>query len=190
MTNKFAGKVAVITGGSTGMGLATAKRFVEEGMEHVFITGRRKDALEEVRARLTEMDGPLSDFHCTLAACVLAEHRGFVCQVGDSIVLSTTFLKTEGDRGTQWDFFPDQGTRLFIPDRGEYVNETHFITEPDWLKHLRVSTIDADGVDALFLMTDGAMDVAMVKGKVFRGFLSNLIGKLLTLPSASASSAR
>ncbi|MGA8529021.1 MAG: SDR family NAD(P)-dependent oxidoreductase, partial [Acidobacteriaceae bacterium] len=42
MEKKFAGKIAVVTGGSTGMGLATAKRFVAEGVDHVFITGRRK----------------------------------------------------------------------------------------------------------------------------------------------------
>jgi NAD(P)-dependent dehydrogenase (short-subunit alcohol dehydrogenase family) len=39
------GKTAVITGGTTGIGLATAKRFVEEGA-HVFITGRRQAELD------------------------------------------------------------------------------------------------------------------------------------------------
>jgi NAD(P)-dependent dehydrogenase (short-subunit alcohol dehydrogenase family) len=34
------------------MGLATAKRFVEEGMDHVFITGRRKDALDAAVAEI------------------------------------------------------------------------------------------------------------------------------------------
>jgi len=43
---KLDGKVAVITGGSTGMALAGAKLFVEEGA-HVFITGRRPEALDE-----------------------------------------------------------------------------------------------------------------------------------------------
>jgi hypothetical protein len=42
---RIADKVAIITGASTHMGLATAKRFVQEGMDHVFMTGRRKDAL-------------------------------------------------------------------------------------------------------------------------------------------------
>jgi NAD(P)-dependent dehydrogenase (short-subunit alcohol dehydrogenase family) len=46
IVGKLDGKVAVITGGSTGMALAGAKLFVEEGA-HVFITGRRQDALDE-----------------------------------------------------------------------------------------------------------------------------------------------
>jgi NAD(P)-dependent dehydrogenase (short-subunit alcohol dehydrogenase family) len=45
MTKKLEGKVAVITGGSTGIGLATAKRFADEGA-YVFITGRRQAELD------------------------------------------------------------------------------------------------------------------------------------------------
>jgi len=52
MADKFAGQCAVITGGSTGIGLAAAKRFVQEGMDHVFITGRRKDALDRAVAEI------------------------------------------------------------------------------------------------------------------------------------------
>lgn len=43
---KLDGKVAVITGATSGMALAGAKLFVKEGA-HVFISGRRKDALDE-----------------------------------------------------------------------------------------------------------------------------------------------
>ena len=43
---KLEGKVAVITGGTTGIGLATAKLFVREGA-YVFITGRRQKELDE-----------------------------------------------------------------------------------------------------------------------------------------------
>lgn len=45
------GKVAVITGGSHGIGLATARRFVAEGAQ-VFITGRSQDRLDEALAGL------------------------------------------------------------------------------------------------------------------------------------------
>jgi NAD(P)-dependent dehydrogenase (short-subunit alcohol dehydrogenase family) len=43
---KLQGKLAVITGGTTGIGLATAKLFVKEGA-YVFITGRRQKELDE-----------------------------------------------------------------------------------------------------------------------------------------------
>jgi NAD(P)-dependent dehydrogenase (short-subunit alcohol dehydrogenase family) len=46
MVGKLAGKVAVITGATSGIALASAKLFVEEGA-YVFITGRRRDALDE-----------------------------------------------------------------------------------------------------------------------------------------------
>jgi NAD(P)-dependent dehydrogenase (short-subunit alcohol dehydrogenase family) len=46
IVGKLDGKVAVVTGGSTGMALAGAKLFVDEGA-HVFISGRRQEALDE-----------------------------------------------------------------------------------------------------------------------------------------------
>jgi NAD(P)-dependent dehydrogenase (short-subunit alcohol dehydrogenase family) len=49
--SKLNGKIAVITGGSSGIGLAAAKRFVEEGA-HVFITGRRQSELDKAKAEI------------------------------------------------------------------------------------------------------------------------------------------
>ena len=43
---KLTGKVAVVTGGTSGMALASAKKFVEEGA-YVFITGRRQDQIDK-----------------------------------------------------------------------------------------------------------------------------------------------
>ncbi len=57
-------KVAVVTGGSSGIGLATAKRFVAEGA-YVFITGRRKaeldQAVAEIGGNVTAVQGDVSN---------------------------------------------------------------------------------------------------------------------------------
>ena len=46
MTGKLEGKIALITGGNSGIGLATAKRFVQEG-GFVYVTARRQAELDE-----------------------------------------------------------------------------------------------------------------------------------------------
>lgn len=51
MSRKLENKVAVITGGSAGIGLGAAKRFVEEGAK-VFITGRRQSELDKAVAEI------------------------------------------------------------------------------------------------------------------------------------------
>ena len=51
MTRKLEGKVAVITGGSAGIGLGTAKRFAEEGAQ-LFIMGRRQSELDKAVAEI------------------------------------------------------------------------------------------------------------------------------------------
>lgn len=61
---KLDGKVAVITGGTSGLALAGAKLFVEEGA-HVFISGRRKDALDQavelIARNVTGVQGDSAD---------------------------------------------------------------------------------------------------------------------------------
>jgi NAD(P)-dependent dehydrogenase (short-subunit alcohol dehydrogenase family) len=60
---KLDGRVTLVTGGSTGIGLATAQRFVTEGA-HVFITGRREnelaDAVRKIGTRVTGVQGDVS----------------------------------------------------------------------------------------------------------------------------------
>src|SRR5579864_6177319 len=61
---RLQGKIAVVTGGSSGIGLATAKRFVKEGA-YVFITGRRQAELDkaaaEIGSNVTAVQGDVSN---------------------------------------------------------------------------------------------------------------------------------
>src|SRR5260221_780784 len=60
---KLDGRIALITGGNSGIGLATAKRFVSEGA-YVFITGRRDSelaaAVKEIGKNVTGVQGDVS----------------------------------------------------------------------------------------------------------------------------------
>jgi NAD(P)-dependent dehydrogenase (short-subunit alcohol dehydrogenase family) len=60
MVQKLEGKIAVITGATSGMALATAKLFIEEGA-YVFITGRRQEqldaAVKEIGKNVTGVQG-------------------------------------------------------------------------------------------------------------------------------------
>ena len=62
--NMLEGKIAVITGGNSGIGFATAKRFVAEGA-YVFITGRRQSELDaavrDIGKNVTGVQGDVSN---------------------------------------------------------------------------------------------------------------------------------
>ncbi|WP_454884877.1 SDR family NAD(P)-dependent oxidoreductase [Sphingomonas oryzagri] len=64
MTDRFDNKVVVVTGGTSGIGLATARAFAAEGAS-VFITGRRQDALDaalkQIGGRVTGVRGDMAD---------------------------------------------------------------------------------------------------------------------------------
>jgi NAD(P)-dependent dehydrogenase (short-subunit alcohol dehydrogenase family) len=63
MSHKLSGKVALVTGGTSGIGLATAKRFAAGA--YVFITGRRQTELDagvnEINKNVTGIQGDVSN---------------------------------------------------------------------------------------------------------------------------------
>ena len=105
MPKKLEGKIAVVTGGTEGIGLATAKLFVKEGA-YVFITGRRQKELDEaVKAIGSKVSGV----------------QGDVAKLADLDRLYETVAKTKG----QIDIvFANAGVGEFA--RFGCVTEEHF----------------------------------------------------------------
>lgn len=102
---KLEGKVAVITGGNSGIGLATAQRFVEEGA-YVFITGRRQGeldaAVKQIGKNVTGVQGDVSN---------LAD-------------LDRLYAKVKQQKGHIDILFANAGIAEFIPLEG--ISEEHF----------------------------------------------------------------
>ena len=105
MSQKLAGKIAVITGGSSGIGLATAKRFVNEGA-YVFITGRRQ----------SELDAAVSEIGHNVTGV-----QGDVSKLADIDKLYAAVKKQKGKLDI---VFANAGTGAFAPL--EQISEEHF----------------------------------------------------------------
>ena len=84
MDVRMDGRVALITGGSRGLGRAMAQKFAESGAD-VAIVARRPDMLEEARA--------------DIAGRVQSQVRGYSCDVSDAGKIKTMFEAVEGDFG-------------------------------------------------------------------------------------------
>jgi NAD(P)-dependent dehydrogenase (short-subunit alcohol dehydrogenase family) len=90
--NRLQGKVAVLTGGSSGMGLATAEQFVREGA-YVYITGRREKELDAAVAKIVKN---------------VAAVQGDVSNLKD---LDRLYAKIAEDKGRVDVVFANAGTR-------------------------------------------------------------------------------
>jgi NAD(P)-dependent dehydrogenase (short-subunit alcohol dehydrogenase family) len=102
---KLEGKVALVTGGSSGIGLATAKRFVAEGA-YVFITGRRQ----------TELDAAVKEIGENVTGV-----QGDVCNLAD---LDRLFATIEQEQGHLDVVFANAGVGDFAPLGA--ITEEHF----------------------------------------------------------------
>ncbi len=105
MSQKLAGKIALVTGGSSGLGLATAQRFVAEGA-HVFITGRRQP----------ELDAASQQIGSNVTAI-----RSDVSSLAD---LDRLFATIKEQKGRLDVLFANAGGGAFVPL--EQVTEEHF----------------------------------------------------------------
>jgi len=128
---KLEGKIALITGGNSGIGLATAKRFVSEGA-YVFITGRREP---ELAAAVREIGRNV------------ARVQGDVSNLGD---LDRLFARIKQEKGKLDIVFANAGVAKFAP-LGE-ITEEHY----DSLFNVAVRGLLFTVQKALPLLPDGA----------------------------------
>jgi NAD(P)-dependent dehydrogenase (short-subunit alcohol dehydrogenase family) len=131
MSGKLEGRVAVITGGNSGIGLATAKRFVAEGA-YVFITGRRQAELDSAMKQIGEN---------------VTAVQGDVAKLAD---LDRLYATVKAKKGRIDILFANAGVAEYAP-LGE-ITEEHF----DGIFGANVKGLLFTVQKALPLMPDGA----------------------------------
>ena len=110
-----------------------------------FVIQQVLNVREELRAAASGDD--LRDFHTTLVAFLMSDNGGFVIHIGDGSLLGGK-VKVAKDR-----VILDDEIFISKPENGEYSNETFFITEGDWVKHLRITPLPP--LDWMLIGTDG-----------------------------------
>jgi hypothetical protein len=87
------------------------------------------------------------DFACTVLGLIVGENCAACLQIGDGVmVLADSEEHAYG--------------HVFWPDRGEYANTTHFVTQDDAFEHLQFESVKRRIVEAA-LLTDGLQTVAL-----------------------------
>ena len=147
---KLEGKIALITGGNSGIGLATAKRFVNEGA-YVFITGRRDP---ELAAAVKEIGRHVTGV------------RGDVANLGD---LDRLFAQIKRERGKLDIVFANAGTAQYAPF-GK-ITEEHY----DSIFSINVKGLLFTVQKALPLMPDGASIILNASIVASKGLTANSV---------------
>lgn len=110
-------------------------------------------------------DENIHDYHCTLVACLLSDKGGFAIHIGDGVIFGESADRKEA--------------LISAPENGQYANETFFITEPHWIKHLRVTPIPK--MLWVALCTDGGAALAMQNERAIKkGFVYPCIQAIQT----------
>jgi len=117
-------------------------------------------------------DEGIQDFNCTLVACLLGLEGGFSIHIGDGAIFGQ-----RQDPSSTHKTGPDNVNYVSPPENGEYANETYFLTEGYWIKHIRITPMPP--LDWVLLCTDGGAALSM-KGETEPkpGFLFPVIKKL------------
>lgn len=110
----------------------------------------------------------LDDYHCTLVALLIGKKVSIAVHIGDgAIIAGKSISHTKDSTAINGKIYTS------LPENGEYKNETYFITEPHWLKHLRIKVFGE--IDWFVMGSDGGMDVLCDREKLDGGLVAELI---------------
>jgi NAD(P)-dependent dehydrogenase (short-subunit alcohol dehydrogenase family) len=147
---KLDGKIALLTGGNSGIGLATAKQFVNEGA-YVFITGRRE---QELAAAVKEIGRNVTGV------------QGDVANLGD---LDRLFAQIKREKGRLDIVFANAGIAKYAP-LGSITEDTY-----DSIFDINVKGLLFTVQKALPLLPDGASIILNASIVASKGFSANSV---------------